>query len=130
MYSPPAPRTIDAILAKLSEPRNLRGFISTYSPLSSKKSISSSSLGKSVFTAVTVPAPPLVAGGLDVAVTEGVTPAAFNAFEMSVRSLAMSFKTTRTSSILWVISSSDDFFSLIASPQAYYLRGAASFVLP
>lgn len=46
MYSPPIPRTAEAILAKLSLPRNCLGFMIMYSPFSSKVSRDSRSSGK------------------------------------------------------------------------------------
>jgi len=121
-YSPPAPRTIDAILAKFSEPKNLRGFIMMYSSWSSKNSISSNSFGNSALTSLVEPSSCLVGAGIDVcagAVTgagEGAL-AVFSAFEMSAKSFEMSFKTTRSWSIFCITSSTDCFFSLIASPR-------------
>ena len=47
MYSPlSSSRTIEAILAKLSDPRYWRGFIIMYSPDSSKYSMPANSCGK------------------------------------------------------------------------------------
>ncbi len=46
MYSPPMPRAVEAILAKLSEPRNCLGLMIMYSPFSSKLRRASSSSGK------------------------------------------------------------------------------------
>jgi hypothetical protein len=45
MYSPPIPRTADAIFAKFSEPRNCLGLIMIKSSLSSKSKRASSSSG-------------------------------------------------------------------------------------
>jgi hypothetical protein len=54
MYSPPRLRTMDAILAKLSEPRNLRGFTIMKVPLSSKINIPASSEENACLTSLTL----------------------------------------------------------------------------
>jgi len=52
MYSPPLLRTIAAILAKLSEPKNRLGLMITYSGVSVKLSMSSNSVGNIVRTSL------------------------------------------------------------------------------
>jgi len=52
MYSPPIPRMVRAILAKLSEPRNDLGLIMMYSPFSSNAMRASRSSGKDILTSV------------------------------------------------------------------------------
>lgn len=46
MYSPPMPRTAEAIFAKFSLPKNILGLMVMYSSLSAKSSLASSSSGK------------------------------------------------------------------------------------
>ena len=50
MYSPFIPRAVEAILAKLSLPRNCLSLIVIYSPLSSKSNFFSRSSGKDMRT--------------------------------------------------------------------------------
>ena len=52
MYSPPIPRMVRAILAKLSEPRKDLGLIIINSPFSSNERCASSSSGKDILTSV------------------------------------------------------------------------------
>jgi len=87
-----------------------------YFPVSSKNSMLSSSVGKTVLKSATVRI--RVAGGVGAAgAGAGATaPVAFRFFEISVKSCEISFRTMRSWSIRCASSSAVGFFSLMQSP--------------
>jgi len=90
-----------------------------YFPVSSKNSMLSSSVGKTVLKSATVRVPDGVgAGGVGAGgVGAGAaTPVAFRFFEISVKSCEISFRTMRSWSIRCASSSAVGFFSLMQSP--------------
>jgi len=89
-----------------------------YWGVSSKLSMSSNSFGNSVLMSLTerIRSAGVGAGAGAGAVAGDGTPLAFSDFEMSAKSCAISFKTTRSWSILCKTSSTDGFFSLITQP--------------
>lgn len=98
MYSPPSPRTNEAIFAKFSEPKYARGLIMMWLPASSKNNMFSSSFGNVLLMSATVRICAPAGEGMEgIGAVVGVTgPSVFRFFEMSVKSSEISFRTIRS----------------------------------